>query len=40
MPDLDYKTAQVAFVQGHNPYLRFEVLRDWQDGKGITEEMI
>ena len=40
IPDLDDKTAQAAFVQGLNPYLRFEVLRDWQDGKGSTEEMI
>ena len=40
IPNLDDNTAQAAFVQGLNPYLRFEVLRDWQDGKGTTEEMI
>ena len=40
IPDLNDKTAQAAFVQGLNPYLRFEVLRHWQDGTGTTEEMI
>ena len=40
IPELDDRTAQAAFVQGLNPYLRYEVLRDWQDGQGKTEEMI
>ena len=40
IPDLDERTAQAAFVQGLSPYLRYEVLRDWQDGQGKTEEMI